>query len=423
MPEPEHSLAAWLTRLQRLNPNRIELGLERIRTVWQRMGSPLPGKKRIVIAGTNGKGSCTETMRRLGEACGLSVGCYTSPHLIRFNERIRLPTGEADDDRICAAFSAVEQARLDTHLSWFEFTTLAAFNLLAEAELDLALLEIGLGGRLDAVNLIDSDVAVVTGIALDHCEWLGDTLESIAAEKAAVYRSGCPAVCGEADPPGPLTEQIHQIGAHPVLCGKQYDWHMTDRDWRFCSDGADLPGLPLPGLPLAPCAAGLAAFLQIFPTIAPQKVHAAFTDLVLPGRMQVLPGSPQVLLDVAHNAQATQFLTDRVRQYLPATGQVHWICGISSDKDADTLLDAPLSLGGSWYPVRADNPRAAQTDVLASKLKSAGQQVNPVPQERVEAGIQAAFRRARPDDLLVVFGSFYTVGEALDLLVPGSSAR
>lgn len=412
MQVPERSLSRWLEILQALNPERMKLGLERINQVWQRMGKPSPGKTSVVVAGTNGKGSCIETMRCLAEQSGLRVACYTSPHLVHFRERIQLPEGRPSDEELVAAFVAVEEARGDIYLSWFEFTTLAAFTLLARVDVDLALLEIGLGGRLDAVNLIDGDLAIVTSIALDHCQWLGDNREAIAVEKAAVYRAGRPAVCGDQNPPRTLQQQLETIGAMPVLAERQYQVEVQADSWSFSSPTHSFKNLPLPALPLPPCAAALAAFLQLYPDTAASIVLKSLEQARLDGRMQWLRASrPELLLDIAHNPQAAQYLAEQLRLRDDAT--IHWVFGVCADKDVEQMLAPFTAHGGRWYAVAADSERALPAAELGALIERAGYTLHPVPGGAVDAGVRAALQQAKEQDLVVIFGSFYVVGEAM----------
>ena len=420
MPDAELLLEAWIDRLETLDPDRIDLGLERIGTVFERLGKPTPGRESVVVAGTNGKGSCIAIMRRLAEATGRTAGCYTSPHLVRFNERILLPAGDVDDASLVRAFEAVEEARGDTYLSWFEFTTLAAFVLLAEADLDLALLEIGLGGRLDAVNLIDGSLSVVTGIALDHCNWLGPDRETIGPEKAAVYRPGRTAVCGDPEPPESLLAHIRAVRAKPLLAGQAgqgYDWRQTGGSWDFQMRDRQFEQLPLPGLPLQPCAAGLAAFLDLFPETTEAQVQRALRGAQLPGRSQYLPAAPALLMDVAHNPQAVEALAQCVTQLRHPDGELHWLFGASKDKDMREMIGICERLGGVWHPVVAQVKRAAPAAAVAEAIQAAGCTLSPQTEASPVAATLARVRRqAGKNDLVVVCGSFYVVGEALQWL-------
>lgn len=419
MPE-NRDLAGWLTYLDRLNPQHIRLGLERIERVWRRMDLAPPGKKRLLVGGTNGKGSCVEMLRRLGIAANMRVGCYTSPHLIRFSERIRLPEGEASEAQICAAFRRVEQIKGEDPLSWFEFTTLAAFDLLARADLDLAVLEIGLGGRLDAVNILDADAAVITGVALDHCHILGDSREAIGAEKAAIYRAGCIAVCGDEQPPQAVVERINAVGAQGIFAGQDYRWGELDgQHWQFCCPLGGQHILPQPQLPLAPCAAAITAFGALYPSASAKTWERALLGAFLPGRGQYISGEPDLLLDVAHNAQAVQRLASVAAPHL-SERKVHWILGAMKDKDLPGLVtplaDCPAA-EAVWYPVAVDSaaPRAASEQQLAEVIRGCGRRCEIIG-GGVQHVLQQVLQRAGADDLVGIYGSFYTLGEVMQLL-------
>lgn len=261
----QRSLADWLSYLEQLHPTAIDMGLERSREVARRLGLGRPAKRVVTVTGTNGKGSTCALLAELLREQGLSVGVYSSPHLLRYNERVRIDGVEAGDAQLCDAFSAVEAARGEISLTYFEMGTLAAFWLFERAGLDFAVLEVGLGGRLDAVNLIDADLALITSIGLDHAEWLGDTRESVAFEKAGILRAGKPALCGDLDPPQPLLEQVTALGAPLYLRGRDYDLALADHGWHWRGLAADgqalaLHDLPLLGLPMENAALALQAY-------------------------------------------------------------------------------------------------------------------------------------------------------------------
>lgn len=261
----QRSLADWLSYLEQLHPTAIDMGLERSREVARRLGLGRPAKRVVTVTGTNGKGSTCALLAELLREQGLSVGVYSSPHLLRYNERVRIDGVEAGDAQLCDAFSAVEAARGEISLTYFEMGTLAAFWLFERAGLDFAVLEVGLGGRLDAVNLIDADLALITSIGLDHADWLGDTRESVAFEKAGILRAGKPALCGDLDPPQPLLEQVAALGAPLYLRGRDYDLALADHGWHWRGLAADgqalaLHDLPLLGLPMENAALALQAY-------------------------------------------------------------------------------------------------------------------------------------------------------------------
>src|SRR6185437_4635835 len=313
-----HTLEQWLDYQQRVHARGIELGLDRVREVWDRMGAPRIARRVITIGGTNGKGSTVAFLEAMLRDAGLRVGAYTSPHIARYNERVRIDGVEAGDDGLIAAFERIEAARdadskKTVPLTYFEFGTLAAFELFARAGLDVALLEVGLGGRLDAVNIVDADAAIVTTVDLDHMEWLGNDRMSIGREKAGIFRKDRPAIVGEADPPASLLDEARRIGACVMRAGVDYRFAATGDHWTWRSNEASL-SLPLPTLAapsqIANAAAAIAALHALREPFGwnPEAIARGVREARLPGRMQAIATSPQVVVDVAHNPQAAREL-------------------------------------------------------------------------------------------------------------------
>jgi dihydrofolate synthase/folylpolyglutamate synthase len=397
-------LSAWLTWLETLSPNEIDLGLERVQDVLDRLDLDLP-EHVLIIGGTNGKGSSMAMAGALLRAAGYSVGSYTSPHIVDYNERIAVGDRLASDAEIIAAFEAIEAVRHDVPLTYFEYGTLAAFVVFAEAGLDVWLLEVGMGGRLDATNVIDPTACLITNVALDHCAWLGDNIEAIAAEKAGIMRPGIPVVYGGLDVPAAVIRHAEAVGARLLL---------RDRDY-------SLDGIPQPGLPGSFQVANAAAVVALLDAAGLQAaaseelVMRVLPDVRLAGRGQRIDrDGVQWLLDVAHNpAAATQ-----VGSLLAAersAGRLIAVVGVLDDKDVEGIvapLDEHVDL---WIATAADSPRAFPAGELARRIANASNRPCLVAESLPEA-LQAARREASDGDRILVAGSFYVVGPALQML-------
>lgn len=397
------SLAGWLRRIEAMHPAEIELGLDRLHGVAARLAVAHFSVPVITVAGTNGKGSTLRLMTALAERQGRKVCLYTSPHLHLFNERVRLPEGLAGDAQLCAAFAQVEQARGQVPLTYFEFTTLAALWLFKASEADLILLEVGLGGRLDAVNIVEPDVSVVTSVGLDHQDWLGDTREAIAAEKCGIGRVDKPLVFGEMNWPDNLVSLVATLGARPVFAGR--DFHAQDEalvlsgDRQLCLPaqvrlGADNLATACQALSLAGVECGDADV-------------AAVAELGLFGRCeQQHIGGVSCWFDVGHNLPAVQ----RFLQQLPAcAGTRHLVFGMMADKPVDAVIGLFDGMAARWYLAAPQIPRAAPTARLREGLPDTAQYQEYAS---VAAAARAALDAAGGEDQVVVFGSFYTVAEA-----------
>jgi dihydrofolate synthase/folylpolyglutamate synthase len=412
------SLAAWLAYLETLHPKAISLGLERVRAVHDRLALA-PAGPVVTVTGTNGKGSTSAFLERMLSAGGYRVGLYTSPHLLRYNERVRIAGVEATDAELTAAFAAVEAVRQDIPLTYFEFGTLAALWLFARVQTDALVLEVGLGGRLDAVNIVDADVAVVTTIAIDHTDYLGATREDIGREKAGVFRAGRVAVCADPDPPTALVDHARAIGAILLRIGVDFGFVAEQRQWRYFGPGGARHGLPYPALrgtfQLANAAAALTA-LEALRTCLPVDMGAvreALVSIELPGRFQVLPGRPVTVLDVAHNAQAARVLADTVAA-MGFHPQTLGVFGIMADKEIDAVIAALKPRVDRWLVATLPPPRGATAMLLRQRLEQAGVVPDAI---RTFDDAGAAYRAAREiaaeADRIIVFGSFLTVAAAL----------
>ena len=419
------TLALWLAYLATLHPNTIALGLDRVRVVYARLGIAFACPV-ITVAGTNGKGSTCALLERMLVAGGYRVGLYTSPHLLRYNERVRIAGVEATDDALCAAFEAVEDARADTALTYFEFGTLAALWLFARSGLDALVLEVGLGGRLDAVNIIDADVAIVTSVAIDHVAYLGETREAIGFEKAGIYRARRAAICADRNPPHSLLEHARVLEAKLLRIGGDYDFTVQAGQWSYRGPGGARHGLPHPALrgavQLGNAATALTA-LDVLRNRLPLSMGAvreALVDIALPGRFQVLPGRPVQVFDVAHNPQAAKVLADNLGAmgFHPETWAVF---AIMADKDIDGVIAALKARVDRWFVATLPPPRGASAAMLRTRLESAGVANTAIREfDDPVTAYGAALGGVTEADRIVVLGSFLTVAAAQSAL---SSAR
>ena len=413
----QKTLAEWLDYQQSTHPRAIELGLDRVREVWLRMGAPAPAPVVITIGGTNGKGSTVAFFEAMLAAAGKRVGAYTSPHLLRYNERVRVVGIEASDAALVDAFERIEIARGDIPLTYFEFGTLAALWIFSQSGLDAALLEVGLGGRLDAVNIVDADVAIVTTVDLDHQDWLGNDRDSIGREKAGIFRRGKPAIIGMHEPPAGLLEEAARIGARVVRAGRDYMIESGARTWQWRSGNAALE-LPYPSL-TAPgqvdnAAAALAALHLLSGRIgwSPVALAQGVRDAYVPARLQRLhkPDAAELVIDVAHNPQAARTLAAWLARNPARTFAVF---GALSDKDVAGIV-APLAVHVDvWLlaGLAAETPRGLSAADLHSRMP----QVAVVSEHAdVGAALDAANAAAGAADRILAFGSFFVAAGALN---------
>jgi dihydrofolate synthase / folylpolyglutamate synthase len=416
------TLAGWLAYLETLHPKSIAMGLERVADVAARMSVRVASPV-VTVAGTNGKGSTCALLESIYRQAGYRTGLYTSPHLTRFNERVRIGGVDMDDAALVSAFDIVEMARTaastPTPLTYFEFTTLAALHLFASERLDVLVLEVGLGGRLDAVNLIDADVAVVTTIDVDHVDYLGPTREHIGAEKSGIFRSGRQAICGDFDPPQTLVAYAQAIGAPLWRIGIDFAYAEQGTQWRYEGPGGNRYGLPYPALrgryQLGNAATALAATdaLRARLPVAASAIRDGLVRVDLAGRFQVLPGRPTIVLDVAHNPHAARALAGTLSTmgYHPRTFAVF---GMLADKDIEAVARALAPRIDAWYVAPLPGPRGASVARVEAALRAAG-----VAQDAIRRfdDVTHAFDAARADandaDRIAAFGSFLTVAAAL----------
>lgn len=412
-------LETWLERLETLHPKKIDLGLERIGRVLDRLSLRAPPFRSIVIGGTNGKGSCVAMLESLFLAGGYRVGAFTSPHLWRFNERIRVDGADADSKTIVALFERIERARGEISLSYFEFSTAAALLHFARAGIDVALLEVGLGGRLDAVNALDADASLITSVDLDHQEWLGSTRESIGREKAGIMRRGRPAVVAERSPPQSLLSHAAGIGANLRRLGAEFDFD-THRDrWTYRSKDVELPGLPYPGFggrEQVANAAGCFAVLESLEGALPldRRVWPGGIGRARPrGRIEERDiGGVRWVFDVAHNPAAARVLAEALERR-PVGGRTIAIVAMMKDKDREGVLGPLMPAVHHWLLTRAGGERGAAPETLAAVLEPGS--TASICLDAAEA-LENAGTRAQPGDRVVVYGSFYLVGPAMSAL-------
>ncbi|MDH5345803.1 MAG: bifunctional tetrahydrofolate synthase/dihydrofolate synthase [Gammaproteobacteria bacterium] len=411
------SLDDWLPWLESLSPREIVLGLERVEIVLDRLR---PARPELVInvTGTNGKGSCVAMFEAILRRHGMRTGCYTSPHLSRYNERMRIDGESATDADVVDALKTVEAARGDVPLTFFEFGTLAAILVFARAGVDAWILEIGMGGRLDAVNAIEPDGCLITNVGLDHCAWLGNDIESIAREKAGIMRAGKPAVFGSHSVPRAITDRAAEIGAGLRLPGRDFDHAVSGRRWTWHGERLELTDLPRPALSGARQLDNAAAVLALLEALGRDDaleraaVADALTALRLPGRFQVV--DDRYILDVAHNPPAARVLAEQLADY-DAPGRVICIIGMLADKDVAGFVGELTGQVDEWVAVDVSGTRAQSADDLARPVANATGRPCLVA-GKLQAALEQASRDAGPADRILVTGSFYVVGPALDWL-------
>lgn len=413
-----NDLSGWLRWQETLHPSKIDLGLERVAAVWSRLHAEPATFPIITIAGTNGKGSCAAMLESVYRAAGYRAACYTSPHLLRYNERIRLDGNEIPDADLCAAFARVDAAREESTLTYFEFGTLAALDLFVRSAPDLAILEVGLGGRLDAVNILDPDVSVVTTISRDHMAWLGDTLDEISYEKAGIFRPRSPAVVGHRRPSATLLRRAEELGCELLMLGRDFDWEIHGRDWWWTGQGVLRSDLPAPALrgsfQLDNAATALMAVscLNRRLPVSDADLRLGLQRVRVPGRFQVLPGAVTWILDVAHNAQAAQMLATNLRA-LDCPGRVHGVLGILGDKDPKAIAEPMVGLVDAWYLGQAGDSRALSSTDLRDALRGIVAAEDLKVFSGISDALDAADASALSGDCILTFGSFTTVEAAL----------
>jgi dihydrofolate synthase/folylpolyglutamate synthase len=423
------TLSEWLAHCEQLHPVAIDMGLERVRQVAERLQLKL-NVPVITVAGTNGKGSTCAMLEAIYLQAGYKTGVYTSPHLVDFEERCRLLGESPTADAFAAAFAEVEQARQDTSLTYFEFSTLAIMKMMADAALDVVILEVGLGGRLDAVNVMDADCAIITSIDLDHTALLGNDRDSIGLEKAGIMRAGKPVIISDPVPPDSIVKHAESLGADAWLMGKDFNFSGDQLQWSWAGRGRRYSGLAYPALRGANQllnASGVLAAVEVMRPQLPvtaQAIRNGLAMVELTGRFQIVPGEPVLVLDVAHNPHSAAALAANLDAmgFYPTT---HAVFGAMADKDLQSMLKKLLPLVDAWYFTDLPLPRASSAQQLASDWaamntrKDAKASEHETPQKALDAAILAA----NPTDRILVFGSFYTVGGVLQHGIPRLSAK
>ncbi|MGA7750450.1 MAG: folylpolyglutamate synthase/dihydrofolate synthase family protein [Gallionella sp.] len=441
VPGENFLLSDWLSYLESLHPKTIVLGLERVAQVKQRMNLQ-PDFPIITVGGTNGKGSVCAMLESILHAAGYRVGCYTSPHLLHYNERVRIGKKQASDAELCAAFEKVERARrqqltdskseslppargkelpdesIEVPLTYFEFGTLAAMQCFIEHKVGVAILEVGLGGRLDAVNVFDSDCAVVASVDIDHTEYLGDTREKIAYEKAGIFRAGKVAIFGDLDMPETIATEALRIGAELWRLGNQFDYAASTQQWDFHGVNATRNALPYPALrgvfQLNNASAALAV-LDVLKDRLPVSMEAARRGLIevqLAGRFQFVPGRPALILDVAHNPHAARSLAQNLAG-LPPCPHTYAVFAMLKDKDMAGVAAALASAIDTWLVAGIATPRGATAGELAQAVRRGGVRGEMLTFDNIAEALSYAYKASGENDRIIAFGSFYTVAEVM----------
>lgn len=407
VPQATSPLNSWLYYLERLHGQVIELGLERVQRVAAYLDLLTPAPMVFTVAGTNGKGTTCHTLEAILLAAGLRVGVYSSPHLVSYTERVRIQGEELSEAEHSRSFAAIEAGRGEISLTYFEFGTLSALQMFKQAKLDVVILEVGLGGRLDATNIVNPDVAVVTSIALEHTDWLGNDRESIGREKAGIFRGAKPAVVGEPDMPHSIQQVAESLGARLYRRGDAWTFSEQGEHWQWEADDTRLTDLPMPNVPLANAATALAALHYSALDIDENAIFAGLQQATLPGRFQIVRQSPLLILDVAHNPHAAGYLAGRLAQLPRKGGKVRAVIGMLSDKDIAGTLAYLSEQVDEWYCAPLEGPRGASVELLAQHL------TEPRRFADVKTAWQQAMQDADKQDIVIVCGSFHTVAHVM----------
>lgn len=417
------TLEQWLDYLESIHPTEIELGLDRVLLVLRRLFPRKPNARIITVAGTNGKGSTVAALEALLMRAGRRTGAYTSPHLHRYNERVRIAGIDIDDDGLIRAFNAVEQARKNVSLTYFEFGTLAAFVAFAEAGVEDWILEVGLGGRLDAVNVLDADFAIITSIDIDHVAFLGDDREVIGFEKAGILRPGIPAVFADDAPPRSVLQQVHAQRVALSRLGEDYTIRQSpesDTGELVLNYRGETLRMPAGPLPVKSMAAAVVAVRTLEPELPVSVVEQALAELSLPGRFETISSSPRVIVDVGHNPHAAGWLASQLGRLRAPDGKVFAVFAALGDKDVEGVARALAPEVDEWFIAPLDVPRGLGVDALAQRLEAAGLPAVHRCQS-VEEALDQARQAASEPDLIIATGSFYTVGQARTALKKNAS--
>ncbi len=412
------SLQGWLAWQESLHPKTIDLGLERVGRVFRMLNPESIKPPTITVAGTNGKGSCIAFLEAIYRAQGYRVGSYTSPHILKYNERIKIDGEPVDDETICSAFERIESVRENTSLSYFEFCTLAALDIFWRADLDVQLLEVGLGGRLDAVNIIDAEATLITSICIDHCDWLGETREAIGREKAGIFRKGVPAIIGDPEPPVSLLQSANSKEAPVFRIGKNFFYEKKGSGWNWIGEDRQMLDLPSPALKgehqyrNAATVVSTIRFMEKLLPVKDASVRKGLSEVHLKGRFQIINDDIPVLLDVGHNPQAVRALADYIAQVFPGR-RIHAVFSMMKDKDIKGVIEIMKPFVFKWYVSPLLNPRSATETMMRNSFQSS--HVNNVQFGFPDftATISEARKNAVKGNLILVFGSFFLVSEFL----------
>jgi len=411
------NLADWLSYLETLHPKTIDLGLARVADMKQRLNLS-PDFPVIVVGGTNGKGSVCAMLESIFYAAGYSVGCYTSPHLLRYNERVRISKQTVSDEMLCASFERIEQVRGDIPLTYFEYGTLAAMQLFIEQKVEIAILEVGLGGRLDAVNVFDADCAIVTSVDIDHTDYLGETIAEIAFEKAGIFRPNRVAIFSDYTVPQAIVEHAEKTGAQLWRLGHEFGFKLHQGQWDYRSNSGTRNALPHPALRGSfqinnACAAlaGVDALKEKRP-VSMAALRRGLSEVQLAGRFQFVPGKPQLILDVAHNPHAARSLAQNLAA-LPPCPHTYAVFAMLKDKDMAGVIAALKPYINTWLVADIDAPRGAKSEELNVVLHEAGVTAKIICFADTAQALSHACNVAGENDRIVVFGSFYTVAAAM----------
>ncbi|HEX2667621.1 MAG TPA: bifunctional tetrahydrofolate synthase/dihydrofolate synthase [Gammaproteobacteria bacterium] len=411
------TLPEWLAWQEQLHPDVIDLGLHRVRHVLAALKLDRPAYPILTVGGTNGKGSCVSFAEAMLMAAGRKTGAYVSPHLLRYNERVRVDGDDVTDEEFCESFARIDAVRGDLKVTYFEFGTLAAIDIFARRGVEAAVLEVGLGGRLDAVNALDPDAALVSSIGLDHQDWLGPDRESIGREKAGIFRAGKPAVCGDREPPASLRDYATTLHADLRLIGRDFEHHPAGEGWTWRGREGSYTGLPAPALPghiQYDNAASVIAALQASERLRVPEVaiRRGLTEARIPARFQRVSGPVETVFDVSHNPDAARVLSENLLA-APAQGRSFAVVGMFKDKAAEEVARALAGRFQRWYLGGLEGPRGQSAAALAARVHAALPEAELGQFPSVPAAYAAAMGEARPGDRVVVFGSFQTVAAVL----------
>lgn len=411
-------LDEWLCWQEGLHFTAIELGLDRCRQVAERMHILQPGFKVLTVAGTNGKGSSVTMLDMILKRSGYRTGKYTSPHLLRYNERICVDGVEASDEDICAAFDRIDKARGDISLTYFEFGTLAALDVFCQKGVDIAIMEVGLGGRLDAVNILDSHASLITSIDIDHENWLGHDRDSVGREKAGIIRANCPSVCSDPEPPESVVQYAEECGVHLDTLGSDFNYVISENSWSWESAKTKYTALVKPTANNDCQIQNASGVLMILDRIASdfpvskEAVVSTMQDFRLHGRFQMVPGKVPYILDVAHNREAAELLVQNLEK-LPMSGETHCVIGLFKDKNHDLIFNELNKIVDHWYISDLESDRAEKARLLTEKLRNITGSPNIHNFVHVDKAMDEVSRRTKPGDRIVVTGSFLTVKAAI----------